>query len=111
MGKDDYFVIAYRLLKYLYDCLKKSRGPNIEALDADFFSIDVPYWEYIISNLHNEGYISGVIVSRIAERRGNCVRITRDIEITPKGILYLEENSMFQKIKGVVKDIAEIIPI
>ena len=28
MAKDDYFVIVYRLLKYLYDCLKKSEKPN-----------------------------------------------------------------------------------
>ena len=32
MAKDDYFVIVYRLLKYLYDCLKKSSKPNAEVL-------------------------------------------------------------------------------
>ena len=111
MPKDDYFVIAYRLLKYLYDCLKKSKQPNPEVLDADFFTIDSFYWEYIIKNLYLDEYITGVILVPILGKHTVCVKITVDVQITPKGIQYLNENSMFQTIRGVVKDVAEIIPI
>jgi len=105
MAKDDYFVIAYRLLKYLYDCLKKSKKPNMAVLDADFFGIENEYWQYIIKNLFTDGYIEGVI-----QLDGGVMPRT-DLCVTPKGIQYLEENSLFQKIKGTVKDIAEIIPV
>jgi len=111
MAKDDYFVIVYRLLKYLYDCLKRSKTPNMEVLDADFFSIKEPYWEYIVRNLYTEGYISGIVLFPVLGRSEKAVKITPDIKITPKGIQYIEENSVFQKVKEAVKDIAGIIPL
>ena len=111
MARDDYFVIAYRLLKYLYDCLKKGKTPDMEVIDADYFGIGHPYWEYIIRNLALEGFLTGVTVFPVLGKTEDGVKISASIKITPKGILYLEENSVFQKIKGAVKDIAEIIPV
>ena len=32
MAKDDYFVLAYRLLDYLYTCLKRDKKPNWEYM-------------------------------------------------------------------------------
>jgi hypothetical protein len=111
MAKDDYFVIAYKLLKYLYDCLKKGVKPSAEVLDADYFTIGTEYWEYILSGLFTDGYIVGVVLVPIRGRLEPGVKITPAIKITPKGIQHLEENSMFQKIKGAVKDIADVLPI
>ena len=111
MAKDDYFVIVYRLLKYLYDCLKKSVKPDMNAIDADFFGIDSKYWTYIIRNLHNDGYVEGVALFKAAGMESEGVKIRPHFGITPKGILYLEENSVFQKVKDIVKDIADIVPI
>lgn len=108
MAKDDYFVVAYQLLKYLYDCLKKDKKPDSGSLNAEFFGITEGYWRYILKNLSEERYISGVIIKPLLN--GVSIRTDR-IEITPKGILYLEENSAFQKIRGAVKDIADILPI
>ena len=34
MAQNDYFVIVYRVLKYLYDCLKKGEKPEAEYLVA-----------------------------------------------------------------------------
>jgi len=111
MAKDDFYVIAYRLLKYLYDCLKKGKQANMEALDADFFAIGDAYWEYIIRHLHTDGFIEGVTLVPALGKPEGAVKISPRITITPKGIQYLEENSMFQKIKSAVKDIADILPI
>ena len=106
MAKDDYFVIAYKILKYLYECLKQGKQPDMGVLDADFFSVGSQYWGYIIRNLHEEGYLAGVAVLD-----GGFAGIRPDVEITPKGIQYLEENSMFRKVKETIKDIREIMPI
>lgn len=111
MGKDDYFVIVYRLLKYLYECLKKSKKPNMEVLDEGFFLIESPYWNYILSNLFEDGYISGIVLLPVLGEEDRLVKILPNIKITPKGIQYLEENSIFQKVKGFVKDISSIIPL
>jgi hypothetical protein len=111
MAKDDYFVIVYRLLKYLYACLKKSKDPSTEVLDAEFFMIDEKYWEYIIRHLKEGEYVEGVTLISLMNRPDKCVKIGLNFKITPKGIQYLEENPIFQKVKGAVKDIAEIFPI
>ena len=111
MARDDYFVIAYRLLKYLYDCLKKGNKPNNEVLDSDFFKIGEDYWCYILNNLFEDGYITGISSFNVLGVYEKRVKILPTLKITPKGIQYLEENTLFQKIKGTVKDIADIIPI
>ncbi len=110
MAADDYYVIAYRFLKYLYDCLKRAAQPKEEALCADFFDIPVEYWEYIVTHLYTDGYIEGITVGRYLHAKGLSIGNLRNINITPKGIEYLSENSMLQKIKGTVKDIMDILP-
>ena len=110
MDHDDYYVITYRLLKYLYECLKTAARPKEEVLRADFFDIPEAYWEYIVSHLYTDGYVEGVNVSRYLHKSGLSVNGIKNISITPKGIEYLSENSMFQKIKGYVKDITDILP-
>ena len=47
MAKDDYFVIVYQILKYLYDCLKQGIKPDKEKLSYEFLNIPPSYWEYI----------------------------------------------------------------
>ena len=32
MAKDDFHVIAYRILDYLYECMKKGESPEVEYL-------------------------------------------------------------------------------
>ena len=111
MSKDDYYVIVYRLLKYLYDCLKKSKRPDADVLAAGYFGVGNEYWEYIIRNIFTDGYVEGCALVPIMGRVGKGVKIGPNFCITPKGILYIEENSAFQKIRGHVKDIADLIPI
>ena len=40
MAQNDYFVIVYRILKYLYDCLKKGEKPEVEYLAASIYNIN-----------------------------------------------------------------------
>lgn len=99
MPQNDYFVIVYKLLKYLYDCLKKGRRPAPEILSAEFFGIADGYWEYIIRNLYQEGYVEGVTLTRL-NNKPSYPSIQPHFNITPKGIQYIQENSVFEKIKG-----------
>ncbi len=109
MAQDDYFVIAYKLLKYLYDCLKQGSPVSREVLCADFFGINDDYWAYIIRNLFLDGYVEGVTLTRL-HNRVNYPSLQTHFNITPKGIQYIQENSAFEKIRGYVKDIASLIP-
>lgn len=108
MAQDDYFVIVYKLLKYLYDCLKKDVRPSSEVLNAEFFGIADNYWEYIIRNIYQEGYVEGVTITKLYGKPGYPA-VRPHFSVTPKGIQYIQENSVFEKIRGYVKDIAAII--
>lgn len=108
MARDDYFVIVYQVLKYLYDCLKKGEKPDRRYLINDEYSIPENYWQYIIIGLLRDGYIVGINPENTKD--GICWGDLTKALITPKGIEYLFENSMLQKVKKTLKDVKDIIP-
>jgi len=108
MARDDYFVIVYQVLKYLYDCLKRGEKPETVHLQAAYYSIPENYWEYILLNLSKEGYIAGLITQ--PSKDGLVFGDLHDTIITPKGIEYLFENTMIEKVKRTLKDVKEMIP-
>ena len=106
MAKDDFHVIVYQLLAYLYTCLKRGEDPDPKRLcaDSDFFkangqTLNARYWAYIVYNMHGLGLIDGVM---FAEMDG-CM-------ITPIGIEYLTDNAFIAKAKEFLKDIKAIVP-
>lgn len=107
MAKDDYFVVIYRVLLYLYECLKDGKKPNLDLISADSLGINEDYWLYIIVYLKRDGYIDGVAVIDVLGGRG-----VKDmgLEITPKGIAYLFDNNFISKVKRTLKDIKDSVP-
>ncbi len=108
MAKNDYHVIAYRILAYLYACLKSGATPDKSELSPERFGIEPKYWLYIIENLQAQEYISGVYIGRLL---GGMPSVKMDnITITPSGIEYLQSNSAMEKAKDFLKTLKEIIP-
>ena len=60
MAKDDYFVVMYQLLKNLYDKLKQGKSITDEEFNQLSYKLNENYWNYILINMANEGFISGV---------------------------------------------------
>ena len=56
MAKDDINVIMYKILKYLYTCMKAGVKPIPEEL-IDFLDIPELYRETVIHGLHEKGFI------------------------------------------------------
>ena len=109
MAQNDYFVICYKILSYLYDCLKAGSEISREYLQAESFNCPLSYWEYIICHLYDDGYIEGVqMIPILGQRRS--YKLMPDIAITPKGIEYLQNNSMMAKAKECLKTIKDITP-
>lgn len=114
MAKDDYFRIVYLILRYLYSQMKKG-NINVELDDllknGDLPSIPEDYFNEIVKNLFDDGYIAGEIkeVKYIHER---YPRITvKSLKIKPKGIEYLNDNSMMKKVAKALGDISDIVGI
>lgn len=113
MAKNDYYVIVYQILSYLYQRLKKGEQVKSSMLNYDsplFDAINKKYWAYIIYQLSKMGFVEGI---DFAELDGLNIPYPVNLDncmITPLGIEYLCDNSMIQKAKRFLKDISEIVP-
>lgn len=109
MGKDDYFVLVNKLLRYLYKCLKNDIEPDwdIIAPNTKDFPVHEEYFTYMLSHLIADKYIEGISEIR---RIGKPVQFkeTTGIAITPKGIEYLEEDSTMKRITEFLGPAGEI---
>lgn len=109
MAKDDYFVIVYSVLKYLYNTLKRGEKVDTRKLTADSYGIPEQYWFYILDSLIEEGYVKGCSFKET--QLGKILNNLERIQITPKGIEYLFENKLFEKTKRVLKEIKDMTPM
>ena len=114
MSKNDYFVIVYQVLSYLYQCLKSGDNIDTEVLQPGrglIPKIDEKYWRYVLFNMLKEGYADGYVMKTYW---GDTIGIPVDLSgatITPKGIEYLHENGMMQKVKQFAKNAIELAPL
>ena len=111
MARDDYYVIVYQILSYLYVQLKSgnSVNPKLITHDSEYLKINESYWLYIIENLLKDGYIENIA---LIKTWGNQVIVDNldQCRITPRGIAYLCENSFIEKAKQFLKDTKAIVP-
>lgn len=108
MSKDDYFVIVYQVLKYLYECLKSGEKPDKEQFENMSLKLNKDYWYYIIENLSKQGFVEGVYIKKTKDNR---LIYFNDIEITPNGIEYLFDNNLMAKAKNSLKGLIELVPL
>lgn len=111
MARNDYYVIAYLILSYLYESLKAGVEPDIEQIKHDAPNINIPYsyWTYILKHLYQDDYVEGLhIVKTIGGGEG--VKFEPNFMITPKGIEYLDDNTTMAKAKEFVMKMSCIAP-
>lgn len=111
MAKDDYQVLAYKILMYAYACSKRRIFFEQKVYDKTIGKdkINEEYLTDVYQMLSNEGLITGV---RTISAWGNdkiMLSNEADIRITAEGIRYLEENSTMQKVKQLLIDKFDLI--
>ena len=109
MAKDDMEVIMYKILKYLYECLKSGRKTSIAdvAWRCRFFDITREYWLVIMRELIDSGYVSGI--KYIDAKDMEQILEIGTFSITKSGREYLLQNSMMQKVKEIMGEPFEIL--
>ena len=114
MAKDDYHVIVYQILSYLYQQLKSGAPVDEQMLSAEaLFGINEKYRGYILKNLLNDGYVTGFVAkeSKYINQQTSLHFLNLDeCEITPKGIEYITDNSFLNKAKEFFKDVKSMAP-
>ena len=111
MAKDDYEVIVYRMLVYLYAVLKREI-----AFDAVTFAESVrkdvksnAYFDKVLEMMQEEGLIRGLV---FAQAWGGDVILAsgiRDAEITPAGIRRLKEDARMKIVGRALAEAKDII--
>ncbi len=110
MAKNDYYTVVYYVLSYLYECLKAGQKPKREILDLSTYPerISDDYLIYIYKNLINDKYLDGITFVSLPrlgiDKNLEYFKDYEDAVITPKGIEFLQENSLMRKAYDIVKD-------
>ena len=110
MAKNDMEVIMYKILRYLYECMKLGVEPELEqfAWNSKLFDIPQSYRCKIIATLVRKGYITGfVVVDKTKD--APMLQTDRPFEITFEGVQFLEENSRMQKAKEYCTETFNVI--
>lgn len=109
MAKDDFFVIAYRILLYLYECMKAGEDPHIDEISAERLKIPERYYYSIIRILYKNGYIDGVKEIHTPWTRETYYDFGHP-EITMGGIEFIHNNSSMAKAKEALKEFKAMVP-
>lgn len=102
----DNFKVIYKILKMLEKAL------DYEELDVNAFScenlgLSENRRDSILVMLQESGYIKGVVIVECLS--GRAVNFS-GMQITLKGLEYLNENSLMRKAANIAKGIKDIVP-
>lgn len=108
MAQNDFFPIVYRILAALYKNLKEESKNDKGLFDTTLYGCRQAFLYYILKFLIDEKYVDKVSYKYY----DNEVHFSdlSIMQITPKGIEYLQDNSMMEKAKLFLKDIKASIP-
>lgn len=101
------FTDIYRILHGLESCMDLG-AVNLDMISPETLKISKERWEKYLEMLQDEGYIKGVKIS-------TCISSAKvvnadNIQITLKGLEYLNENSMMKKAYRAIKGIKDVVP-
>lgn len=112
MAKDDYHVIVFKILAYLYTCLKQDKKVEENDLKnySKLYQINENYWAYIITNIQESGLIEGADFAYIDGKPYPIPVRLGDCRITPYGIEYLCDNALMKKVYDYLKKAKDLLP-
>ena len=108
MAYDDMHVVMYKILSYLYKCLKAGERADMRMVSAGALGINEAYWSSIIEELVANGYVKGY---RVNEHPALPRVITPvNPSITMAGVEFLQENSMMRRAYEFLRDAKDALP-
>lgn len=109
MAKDDMSVIVYKILRYMYACMKAGVRPDMMDMcyACKMFQIPRGYWNQIVLELIDNGYVKGFM--HFNTKDGLCIQMSDQAGITLKGVQYLEDNSKMKEVKNCLGKAFEIV--
>ncbi|MDO4662479.1 MAG: YjcQ family protein [Tissierellia bacterium] len=111
MAKDDYDVLVFKILTYLYRKLKDNYIDDMYLCPlTDDFPVRDDYFISIFEDLEDKGYIKNLILTKAWG--GDVVGYDLSkIKITGDGIAYLRDNSRMKKLINLIKEARAIMSL
>ena len=109
MAQNDMYVVMYKILCYLYDCMKRDVEPDRDAFSHAALGIPERYWTDIVRELHSKHFIRGVTVSPRGQSDFNV--IMNRPRVTMEGVEFMQENTMMAKAREFLVDTKSALPI
>ena len=103
----DNFKIIYKILSVLEKSMDLE-NVDIERISSNNLGISQQRWNKYMEMLFDAGYIKGVSIKKYTD--GEMRVDIESIRITLKGLEYLSENSIMQRMYNVTKGITDLIP-
>ena len=100
------FTAVYKILSALEKAMDYPEF-DISQVDYNALGVSRERWSRYIEMMKDVGYIKGVEMSQ--NIIGETVADIKNVRITLKGLEYLQENSIMQKIYKAAKGVREII--
>lgn len=108
MPKDDIYVIMYKILAYLYKCMKSGIEPQLSKWDAEAMAIPQSYWNNIVEQMMEHNFISGVECTHVFG--GETIIDPVNPAVTMEGVQFARENTMMAKAKKFLQDTKAAVP-
>lgn len=103
----DNFKAVYRFLSALEKAMDLPQF-DIEQIGPAALGVSQERWCRYIEMMLDAGYIKGAEISRYIT--GETAVDARNMRITLKGLEYLQENSIMQKLYKAAKGLADVVP-
>ena len=101
MAKDDMHVVIYKVLTYLYQCLKEGIKPNVYQAQK-VCDINAVYWNAVVQDCIEHKYIAVPFKDPFTETY-------TELRITSDGVEYLENAKPMNKVKQFIGKAFEIV--
>lgn len=111
MPKDDYDVIAYKTLLYLYAVLKRKIVFDKDAFENLISKADISN-EYLIDILRmmqSENLIEGASFKKAWGNDWILINDITEIRITADGVRYIKENATMKKIGTALSEVPGLV--
>jgi len=111
MAKDDYDVVVFKILTYLYGCMKRKFLFNKAVFEKliEKQNVQEEYLAAILRMMTSEGLIEGLVFTKAWGNTYIIANDYSDMSITANGIRYLNENSGMAKARKVLSESTGII--
>ena len=110
MAEDDYDIIAYRILVYLYACKKREIIYDDTTFDTTVRKdVNEDYFMDVLRMMQDEGFISGLSFTKAWGNTYILISDIADTEITAEGVHYLENDNKMKRAGNILKDAVDAI--